>query len=203
VLPDDARPLYNQQGTLAGYRRGDQDFLFVETTVSDRMAQRMLEEPPKPDHPVTDSYEYYVRQFEEERYWRQNVPQVVKQRDRQWEDTRNGRTLWFLHPQLPQMKTGMRLFEAYLQELPPGGKSGRHLHVGEELHFIISGTGYDIIDGQRWDWEEHDVVAVPTLASHQSFNADPDHPAQFLVYKSRLYDYLSFSGIEHFEDASG
>ena len=203
VLPDDSRPLYNQQGTLVGYRRGEQDFLFVETTLSDRMAQRMLEEPPKPDHPITDSYEYYVRQFEEERYWRQNVPQVVKQRDRMWEDTRNGRTLWFLHPQLPQMQTGMRLFEAYLQELPPGGRSGKHLHVGEELHFIIEGTGYDVIDGQRWDWEAHDVVAVPTLAPHQSFNADPDHPARFLVYKSRLYDYLSFSGIEHFEDASG
>ena len=40
-------------------------------------------------------HEYYVRQFEEERYWRQNVPQVVKERDRTWQYTRNGNTLWF------------------------------------------------------------------------------------------------------------
>jgi hypothetical protein len=45
------------------------------------------------------------------------------------------------------------------------------------------------------------VVAIPNLATHQSFNADPDHPAKFLVYKSRTFDYSSFAGIEHFEDA--
>ena len=203
MLPDDARGLYDEKGTLVGYRRGNQDFLFNETQNSAKMAQRMLEAPPAPDHPVTDSYEYYVRQFEEERYWRQNVPQIVRQNDRTWENTRNGRMLWFLHPAHSPMQTGMRMFEAYLQELPPGGKSGKHIHVGEEVHFIISGRGYDEIDGHKWEWETNDVVAVPTLSAHQSVNADPDNPALFLVYKSRVYDYLSFAGIEHLEDASG
>lgn len=203
VLPDDARPLYDEQGNLVGYRRNNQEFLFVDPVGTEKMARRMLDAPPAPSHQVTDGYEYYLRQFEEERYWRQHVPQVIRQRDRRWEDTRNGRILWFLHPEHPPLQTGLRMFEVYLQDLPPGGRSGRHLHVGEEVHFIIEGAGYDVIDGKRWDWEANDVVGIPVLSTHQSFNADPSRPARFLAFKSRLYDCLGFSGIEHFEDASG
>ena len=46
------------------------------------------------------------------------------------------------------------------------------------------------------------VFVVDNLNTHQSFNADPTRPAKFLVYKSRTFDYASFAGIEHFEDAS-
>jgi gentisate 1,2-dioxygenase len=165
------------------------------------MAARMVSEPTLPSHPVSDDYEYYVRQLEEERYWRQHVPQVIRPQDRQWQDTRNGRMLWFLHPQHPPLQTGMRMAEIYLQDIPPGGRSGQHRHVGEEVHFIIEGRGYEMIDGMRWDWEANDVVAIPVLSTHQSFNADPERPARFIAFKSRFYDYLSFAGIEHFEDA--
>src|SRR5438552_3645402 len=62
---------------------------------------------------------------------------------------------------------------------------------------------YEEIDGKRWDCDTHDVVAIPALATHQSFNADPEHPATVLVFKSRLYDHCSYGGIEHLEDAQG
>jgi mannose-6-phosphate isomerase-like protein (cupin superfamily) len=202
VLPEDARALYDGSGTLVGYRRGSLEVIFDDILGKQKMAARTFDAPPPPSHEMTDGYEYYVRQFEEERYWRQNVPQVVKQSQRTWENTRNGRTLWFLHPEHPAMDTGMKMFEVYLQELPPGGRSGKHLHVGEETHFILEGSGYDEIDGQRWDWGLNDVVAIPLLATHQSFNGDAQRPARFLVFKSRLYEYLSFAGIEHLEDAA-
>ena len=202
-LPDDARPIYGANGEMVGYRRGEVEFILKQETDQQRaLRARTFEAPPVPSHEVTDPYEYYVRQFQEECYWRQNVPQVIKQSQRQWYDTRNGRTLWFLHPEHPELETGMKLFEAYVQELPPGGRSGKHRHMGDELHFIIEGEGYEEIDGVRWDWGEQDVVAIPNLATHQSFNASPDRPAKFLSYKSRTFDYASFAGIEHFEDAA-
>ena len=203
TLPDDAKALYDETGKLAGYRRGDQDFLFVNTIGNELMARRMLEAPPQATHEVHDDYDYFLRLYEEERHWRQSVPQVIHHSDRKWQDTRNGRIMWYLHPGHDPLSNGLRMFEVYLQELPPGGRSGKHSHVGEELHFIIEGSGYDEIEGTRWDWEANDVVAVPVLSTHQSFNSDPDRPARFVVFKSRLYDYLSFGGIEHLEDASG
>ena len=203
VLPVNSRPLYTADGTLVGYRRDGMEFFFDNSAdIREGMRNRTFEAPPQPSHPVTDDYEWYIREFEEERYWRQNVPQVVRPSDRQWQFTRNGKMLWFLHPAHPPMQTGMRMFEVYVQELPPGGRSGKHRHVGEEAHFIIEGHGYDVINEERWEWDTNDVVAVPILSTHQSFNADPEHPAKFLVFKSRLYEEMSFAGIEHFEDAS-
>ena len=93
------------------------------------------------------------------------------------------------------------LYDAYLQELSPGGKSGKHRHVGEEVHKILSGKGYDIHDGKRWDWDTEDVVLIPNNTVHQHFNADPRHPATFLSLHSRLYHYIGHGGIEHLEDA--
>jgi gentisate 1,2-dioxygenase len=203
VLPDDSRPLYDEKGALVGYRRGELEFFFDNDFGREKMKNRVFDEPPRPSHPATDNYEYYVRLFEEERYWRNRVPQVIKQSDREWEQTRNGKTLWYTHPSFESMDNGMRMFETYLMELPPGGRSGKHLHVGEEAHFIIEGNGHTVIDDVSWEWDTQDVVAVPALATHQSFNDDPDRPATFLVFKSRLYDYASYGGIEHLEDASG
>lgn len=173
------------------------EILFRQHAVGrESMARRT--KPVVPSIEVTDSYEYYTRLFEEECYWRQTVPHVIKQSERKWEDTRNGRCLWFAHP---RMATGLRTFEVYLQELPPGGRSGKHHHVGEEVHFIVEGRGYEVIDGERYDWEANDTVAIPVLSTHQSFNADLSHPAKFLAVKSRHFDNLGFGGIEHFEDA--
>jgi len=205
-LPENARFLYDGNGTVVGYRREEgTEFLFGAANAIGRedMARRFSDSPPVPSHEVTDDYEYFVRLYQEECYWRQMVPQVIKQKDRQWQDTRNGRVLWFLHPNHPALTNGMRLFECYLQELPPGGRSGKHHHIGEEVHFIIEGKGYDVINDQKWEWETNDVVGCPQLSTHQSFNSDPAHPAKFVVFKSRTYDYASFGGIEHFEDASG
>lgn len=203
--PEGARFLYDQNGTPVGYRRenGDEFIFGGERAVGkEQMARRFRESPPEPSHEVTDDYEYFVRLYQEECYWRQAVPQVIRQRDRQWQDTRNGRCLWYIHPNHPPTVTGLRLFECYAQELPPGARSGKHHHIGEEVRFIVEGRGYDIIDGQKWEWEADDVVACPVLSTHQSFNADPAHPARFVVFKSRTYDYMSFGGIEHFEDAA-
>jgi len=202
TMPEDAKALYGSDGDLVGYRRGDAEFIFKSLTEREALGARTFDSPPVPSHNAGDSYEYFVRQFQEECYWRQNVPQVIQQRQRKWEDTRNGRMLWYLHPAHPELQTGMKLFEVYLQELPPGGRSGKHRHLADEVHFIIEGKGYEEIDGQRWDWEANDAVAVPNLSAHQSFNADPDRPAKFLVYKSRTFGYASFDGVEHFEDAA-
>ncbi|HZT09373.1 MAG TPA: cupin domain-containing protein [Chloroflexota bacterium] len=203
TMPEDARPLYGPDGDMVGYRRGDVEFIFRSATAERQaLANRTFEAPPVPSHSVTDGYEWFIRRFQEECYWRQNVPQVIQQRQRTWENTRNGRVLWFLHPMHPELQTGMKLFECYLQEIPPGGRSGKHRHLGDEAHFVIAGHGYEEIDGQRWEWSENDVVAIPNLAVHQSFNADRERPARILVYKSRSFEYASFAGIEHFEDAS-
>jgi len=200
-LPEGAKQLYDQRGTLVGYRRADgQNILFQEYAIGkDVMERRIHASGDPPTHAATDPYEHYVRLYEEETHWRLTVPHIIHPEEREWHDTRQGHIKWFIHP---QMVTGLRGYEAYLQELPPGGWSGKHTHVGEEVHYIISGRGYEVIDGKRWDWEAGDVVAIPVCSTHQSFNADPAAPARFLAARQRLYEYYSYGGVEHHEDAS-
>jgi gentisate 1,2-dioxygenase len=200
-LPDGAKLLQDAAGTVIGYQRRDgKKILFQEYAIGrDAMARRWSADTVAAAE-QDDHYERYLRLFNQETRWRRDVPHVIHQSQRRWEDTRNGRIMWLTHP---DMDTGIRTYECYLQELAPGASSGKHRHVGEEVRFIIEGSGYDVIDGKRWDWDANDLVAAPVCSVHQSFNRDPDKPARFLVVKSMLYDFMGFAGIEHLEDARG
>lgn len=151
---------------------------------------------------VKTTYDYYLELLAKENDWRQRVPHVVKGKDVPWEETRQGRIKFLLHLNSQEDIVGLRLFDAFIQEIPPGGYSGRHRHVGEEVHIILEGKGYDIHDGVRHDWEEDNLVCIPIHTMHQHFNADPERPARFLGVQTRLHIFAGHGGIEHFEDAS-
>lgn len=100
-------------------------------------------------------------------------------------------------------KSPLYVFDVFVQELSPGGRSGKHRHVGEEVHKILKGRGYDVHDGARWDWQEEYIVSIPINTVHQHFNAEPRHPATFISFQSRIYHHIGHGGIEHLEDAPG
>ncbi len=62
----------------------------------------------------------------------------------------------------PRMNTRECCVEAYMQFLPPGGRSGRHRHMWEEVIFVVEGAGHDLhwdlrfdcVDQYDWDWEQ-------------------------------------------------
>jgi gentisate 1,2-dioxygenase len=88
-----------------------------------------------------------------------------------------------------------------MQEISPGSRSGKHRHLTEEQVLVIRGRGYDIHDGERWDWERGDLVSIPTMAEHQHFNADADQPALLLSSMPSAGVALGLGGIEQLEDA--
>jgi quercetin dioxygenase-like cupin family protein len=54
-------------------------------------------------------------------------------------------------------------------EIPAGCATGRHVH-GEEAIHILSGTGFSVIDGARYDWKPGTTLHVPYRAEHQHVN---------------------------------
>ena len=80
-----------------------------------------------------------------------------------------GRLKWFTHPE--GIGSARRLW-LYMQEIPPGSRSGRHRHFAEEQIFVIKGRGYDFHDQQRWNWERGDLINIPSMVGHQHFNSD-------------------------------
>jgi len=83
-------------------------------------------------------------------------------------------------------------FHLHLEEYGPGGKSQKHGHVNEAAFYILDGRGYEIHDGERYDWEAGDVVIVHNNCVHQHFNADPHRPARALVIKTKpMYMFMN------------
>lgn len=86
-------------------------------------------------------------------------------------------------------ETGFRTWgtTSMIAEIPPGHHSGAHKH-GEEAIFILSGSGFSVIDNVRYDWHEHSAVLVPFGSVHQHFNTG-DIPVRYL---SVLAPHLEF-----------
>ena len=92
---------------------------------------------------------------------------------------RNNKGLWF---ELAEH----RVLSAHLAELAPGGNSVRHRHTTEAFLYIVTGTGYTIVnyEGQpeeRIDWSEGTLLSPPVWAWHQHFNSSDTEPARYLA----------------------
>ena len=72
--------------------------------------------------------------------------------------------------------------------------------MAEELILVLEGKGYDIHDGERWNWEQGDLICIPPMTVHQHFSLG-DGPALLFSASPSIYAHLGMGGIEQFEDA--
>lgn len=143
------------------------------------------------------------------------LKKVLKPEEMPWEESRQGRLKHIAHPRLPlRIKT----VDAYIQEIPPGSRSGKHRHMAEEVLFILEGKGYDLhwdveaeigevyvwktdAEPTRWDWEAGDLVYIPPNTIHQHFNTDPSRPARFIAATDRISKLMGVTELEQLENA--
>jgi hypothetical protein len=150
--------------------------------------------------------------------------EVLKLRDRQREQTRNGLHYqvikeaelplevsrqwlmrWYLHPAIKDTCLSVLLF--FQQEIPPGSRSGRIKFQGGQAMMITEGCGYTMIDGVKHSWKAGDVLNLPLRADGiivQHFNSDPDHPAKFVAAEPNWLECVTVDrgcGFEQLEDA--
>lgn len=107
-----------------------------------------------------------------------------------------------------------QLFECHIDVYAPGAYGQRHAHMNGAMFYILDGEGYDVHDGERYDWKAGDVCIVEPGCVHQHFNASKTEPARMLIMKSKpLYIFSNFihqrtvrpeptdpvPGYEHFE----
>ena len=64
----------------------------------------------------------------------------------------------------------MQTMGASMQLLPAGFKGKAHKHTGSFVYQCAKGSGYSIINGQRFDWKERDIFCVPSWAWHEHHN---------------------------------
>jgi quercetin dioxygenase-like cupin family protein len=119
-----------------------------------------------------------------------------------------------------RMNTKECCVEAYMQFLDPGGRSGKHRHMWEEVLFVVEGAGYDLhwdlkfdcVEAFEWDWAEEpkrfewkrgDFIYVPPFTIHQHFNASDSDEARLIVISNRIVKSMGFDWFDQLENAPG
>ena len=123
------------------------------------------------------------------------------------------------HIARPEINPHVFDIDAYVQELPPDGRSGKHRHMAEEFIFVLEGRGYSLhwdvdmddmgdtfswrVDDtpKRYEWEASDWMFIPVNTVHQHFNLDGDEPARFISATSRVFKWLGCHDLEQLESA--
>lgn len=81
--------------------------------------------------------------------------------------------------------------------VPPNGRNDGHGHQNEALFYALTGSGYELHDGKRYDWSAGDAIAVHNDCVHWHNNPDPTEAAECLVMKPKplsLFLGLTYQG---------
>jgi quercetin dioxygenase-like cupin family protein len=144
-------------------------------------------------------YDYMLQLLHRENEELRTLPRILRFRDLSWEDTLFGRLKYYISYWTPVLAKGL---DVYVQQLAPGGKSGKHRHFAEQLLLVTRGRGYDIQDGARHDWVEGDLIAVPPMTVHQHINAAAEQEAELVAVSLQEPANHNSEGIEHMEDGT-
>ena len=98
-------------------------------------------------------------------------------------DAGQSRTWWMLGPGDEPFLT--QTLQVHFVELKPGGTNHGHGHQNEAHFYILEGKGYEIHDGERYEWEKDDLVIVHTDSKHRHFNRSTTERALALVLKAK------------------
>lgn len=75
--------------------------------------------------------------------------------------------------------------QVHFVTVPPNGRNVGHGHQNEAFFYILQGHGFELHDGQRYEWEVGDAVAVHNDCVHWHNNADPSQRAIAIVMKAK------------------
>jgi len=98
----------------------------------------------------------------------------------------------------------MQTIGASMQMLRPGETTRSHRHTGSFIYQVAKGSGYSIIAGRRFDWQERDIFCVPSWAWHEHGNASSSEDACLFCFNDLpVIEGLGFYREESYGDNAG
>lgn len=70
-------------------------------------------------------------------------------------------------------KSVMPTMGCEMHRIVPGGHSRPYRKVGNSIFVVFQGTGYSVINGQRFDWSRGDMFVVPSWAIVEHCSTEP------------------------------
>lgn len=122
---------------------------------------------------------------------------VVKPSDREWSDSRQGRSLAYLHGWALE-DTAIQNWRVFVRD--QRAHSGKHRHQGGLVIYVIEGEGYTVIDGEKLEWQAGDLLLLPIKpggVEHQHFSKDPSKPTRWMAFIYEPFWYAGASTMQH------
>lgn len=141
--------------------------------------------------------------------WQDDVEsrkKVVKPSDSRWDEVKGGRIRVMSSPQ----RTDVRAFsvDVYEQEVNAGAETDAHLHMADEVVYVLSGSGKSIqwqVEAeiaekyyahisntpQTYEISAGDVLYIPQNTIHQ-YVSNSDEPLVFLSAQNRMFKLLGY-----------
>ena len=91
----------------------------------------------------------------------------------------------------------------WIQLLRPGAHTCAHRHTSSAVYHVFRGRGFSVIDGERFDWEQGDFVALPTWAWHEHANTGADEAILFSITDLPTLEKLDLYREERYPDGDG
>src|SRR3990170_178264 len=150
------------------------------------MSQRVETRVREPEQP-TGRYEAVVALYGNQREQTASGAIVVRRKDVDFEVARQGRLRQLTTPVYwpKHAAPGWAVFEQDIKR-----HSGKHVHQGGIVIFVLEGKGYTVVDGVRYDWEKGDLIVLPIKpggGEHQHFNLVEGEPCLWEAFVYHPY----------------
>jgi gentisate 1,2-dioxygenase len=76
----------------------------------------------------------------------------------------------------------MPTIACYAQKLRAGVHTQKHRHNNATIYHVFRGSGYTMIEDQRFDWSERDVFVIPGWHWHEHINLSASADAILISY---------------------
>lgn len=86
--------------------------------------------------------------------------------------------------------------------IKPGGAFPLHRHPVEEVYYILSGSGYVEVDGEKSSFEAGDAVFVPAFSRHRPLNGSKTEALEFVAAAGITLSSCREKDIEKWESAT-
>ena len=145
-------------------------------------------------------FSWLMNSRDSERKRRQAAKVVIKGNERPWEMNPLGKIQWYMHPAIED--TSHKFCLLYVQEIPAGGKSGKMVVPGGQIIYFWQGSGYSVLDEEKFSWKGGDVLQLPVRqqgVTFQHFNTDASSVAKLIVAEANHIDPLGVQKGASFE----
>ena len=163
------------------------------------MAERVAERVQERDPSGLNLYHSFMEKLEKRQGDAVEGQFVMKGSELPWQLGRQGRAKFYLYP-VGRDQTAIKDWIAFVNDIRT--HSGKHIHQGGLGLYILRGRGYTVVNGERFDWKEGDLVILPVMpggCEHQHFNENPDESSLWLAIIYEPFMYVTGSQLEQRE----